>query len=144
MDDLAFSGNSASQVIGLVVATLTKAGFRVSHRKIKRMGPGNRKLLNNLVLGKFVTVQKQYRGRIRAGIHNLRCGKVAADEIGAYVESLNGNINYLRLFDPRRAANLQQQAGSCLCQIGCGSVMMDARAPVTTDSSCVSRIATSR
>jgi len=144
VDDLAFSGNSASQVIGLVVATLTKAGFRVSHRKIKRMGPGDRKLLNNLVLGKFVTVQKQYRGRIRAGIHNLRCGKVAADEIGAYVESLNGNINYLRLFDPRRAANLQQQAGSCLCQIGCGSVMMDARAPVTTDSSCVSRIATSR
>src|SRR5689334_12859687 len=69
IDDLAFSGNSASQVIGLVVATLINAGFTVSHRKIKRMGPGNRKVLNNLVLGKFVTVQKQYRARIRAGIH---------------------------------------------------------------------------
>ena len=77
VDDLAFSGNSASHVIGLVVATLMKAGFRVAHRKIKRMGPGDRKLLNNLVLGKFVTVQRQYKGRIRAGIHNLKCGKVA-------------------------------------------------------------------
>lgn len=109
IDDLAFSGNSAPKIIGPVVETLMKAGFRVAHRKIELMGPRDRKVLNKLVLGKFVTVQKQYKGRIRAGIHNLKCGKVAADEIGAYVEGLNGNIGYLRLFDPKKAAQLQQQ-----------------------------------
>ena len=39
VDDLAFSGNCAPQIIGPVVATLMKAGFRVAHRKIKLMGP---------------------------------------------------------------------------------------------------------
>jgi len=78
VDDLAFSGHSPAQVIEPVIATLAKAGFQVSHRKIKRMGAGAKKVLNNLVLGKFVTVRKQYRARIRAGIHNFKCGKVPA------------------------------------------------------------------
>jgi RNA-directed DNA polymerase len=107
VDDLAFSGDSVSSVIGPVIATLMKAGFRVSHRKIKRMGPRDRKVLNNLVLGKFTTVSKQYRARIRAGIHNLKCGRVSAPEIGAYVEGLRGNISYLQLFDPKKAAGMR-------------------------------------
>jgi RNA-directed DNA polymerase len=107
VDDLAFSGNSASQVVGPVIAVLVSAGFRVSHRKIALMGPTDRKLLNKLVLGEFVTVQKQYKARIRAGIHNLVCGKVAPAEVGAYVESLKGSINYLGLFDPGRADKLR-------------------------------------
>lgn len=103
IDDLAFSGNSVSGIIEPVVATLMRSGFRVSHHKTKYMGPGDRKVLNNLVLGKFVTVQKQYRSRIRAGIHNLRSGQVPTHDIAAYVEGLRGSIGYLRLFDPRRA-----------------------------------------
>jgi RNA-directed DNA polymerase len=107
VDDLAFSGNTVSSVVGPVIATLIKAGFRVSHRKINRMGPRDRKELNNLVLGKFVTVRKEYRARIRAGVHNLKCGRVPEHEIGAYIEGLRGSIGYLRLFDPSRAAGLQ-------------------------------------
>jgi hypothetical protein len=115
VDDLAFSGNSPSQVIGPVISTLVKAGFRVSHRKIKRMGAGDKKVLNNLVLGKFVTVQKQYRARIRSGIHNFKCGKVPVAEAGAYFETLKGNIGYLRLFDPNKAAKLEQSLrGTCV------------------------------
>lgn len=108
VDDLAFSGHSPAQIIGPVVATLIKAGFRVSHRKIKRMGTGDRKVLNKLVLGRFVTVQKQYRARIRAGIHNFKCGKVPVADTGAYFEALKGNTRYLRLFDPRKAASLER------------------------------------
>lgn len=109
VDDLAFSGNSASQVVGPVISVLQKAGFRVSHRKIVLMGPADRKLLNKLVLSKLVTVQKQYKARIRAGIHNLVCGKVRAGEVGAYVESLRGSINYIGLFDPNKANKLRLQ-----------------------------------
>jgi RNA-directed DNA polymerase len=112
VDDLAFSGDSASKIIGPVVQTLAEAGFRVSHQKIKRMGPGDRKVLNNLVLGKFITVRKQYRARIRAGIHNLKCGRVPVHDAEAYVVGLRGNIGYLRLFDSKKAVGLELQLES--------------------------------
>lgn len=118
VDDLAFSGQSPAQVIGPVVSTLIKAGFRVSHRKIERMGTRDRKVLNKLVLGKFITVQKQYRARIRAGIHNLLCSRVPADETGAYIEGLKGNIGYLRLFDPRKAAIQEQRLREACAEAG--------------------------
>lgn len=118
VDDLAFSGDSPAHVIGDVVATLIKAGFRVSHRKIKQMNSRDRKVLNGLVLGKFITVQKQYRARIRAGIHNFKSGKVMAADAGAYVEGLKGNISYLRLFDPRRAATLELHLRDICIELG--------------------------
>ena len=106
----AFSGDSAPRIIGPVIAVLMKAGFRVSHQKLRVMGPGDSKIfLNKLVLGRFVTVQKQYIGRIRAGIHNLKGGKVAAIEVDDYVQSLEGSVNYLRLFYTRRAPRIHQQ-----------------------------------
>jgi RNA-directed DNA polymerase len=108
VDDLAFSGDSAPQIIGPVIAVLTKAGFRVSHQKIEVMGPRKRKILNKLVLGRFVTVQQQYVERLKAGVHNLRCGKIPASDIHSYIESLEGSISYLRLFDARKAARLRE------------------------------------
>jgi RNA-directed DNA polymerase len=114
VDDLAFSGDSAPRIVGPVIAVLMKAGFRVAHPKIKVMGPGKRKILNKLVLGRFITVQKKYISRIRAGIHNLQHGRVATAEMN-YVESLEGSINYLRLFDLRKAGKLQEQLRQLLC-----------------------------
>jgi RNA-directed DNA polymerase len=107
IDDLAFSGDSVSEIIGPVVAILMRSGFRVRHQKIKYMGTADRKVLNNLALGRFITVQKEYRSRIRAGIHNLKRGRVQAHDAPAYVRSLLGNIGYLRLFDPARAEAMQ-------------------------------------
>jgi RNA-directed DNA polymerase len=98
IDDLAFSGTSAPNIIGPVLSVLMRSGFKVSHRKLRRMGPKDRKLLNKLVLGKFVTVQKQYRSRIRAGIHNLACGKVPSQTAEAYINGLSG-----RIIDPKKA-----------------------------------------
>lgn len=103
VDDLAFSGESVGNVVGIAITTLTKAGFRVAHNKIKRMAPGDRKELNKLVLGRFITVRKEYRTGIRAGIHNLLCGKVRDGELEGYIEGLKGKINYLGLFDNRKA-----------------------------------------
>jgi RNA-directed DNA polymerase len=118
IDDLAFSGDSAANVVGPVIGLLMEAGFRVSHQKVRRMGPGERKILNNLVLGKFVTVQKQYKSRIRAGIHNLRCGRIPRHETGAYIEGLRGCIGYLRLFDTKRASALELQLAMACEELG--------------------------
>lgn len=114
VDDLAFSGDFALRIVGPVIAVLAKGGFSLSHQKLRVMGPGDRKILNKLVLGRFVTVQKQYISRIRAGIHNLKCGRVAAIDVDDYVQSLEGSVNYLRLFDTTKAGKLQEQVSQLL------------------------------
>lgn len=111
LDDLAFSGDAAPRILGRIITILTKAGFRVSHQKIRVMGPRNRKILNNLVLGRFVTVRHEYIRQIRAGIYNLGHGRVSDSEVIARIESLRGSINFLRLFDIRKANVLLYQLG---------------------------------
>jgi RNA-directed DNA polymerase len=90
VDDLAFSGLKAREIVPNVVNVLMQAGFRLSHQKIKVMGAGDRKTLNKLVLSKFVSVEKAYLSRIRAGIRNLRVGKVPSTEVAVYIRSLAG------------------------------------------------------
>jgi len=109
VDDLAFSGDTAPKIVGPVIAALRNGGFSASHQKIKIMGPGNRKVLNNLVIGRFVTVRKEYVTRIRAGIHNLMCGKVGPSEVDGYVSSLEGSIGYLGLFDSKKSEKYRRQ-----------------------------------
>jgi hypothetical protein len=71
------------------------------------MRPGSKKTINNLVLGRLITVENRYLKRIRAGINNLKIGRVPEPGVVKYVMSLDGQINYVRLFDPRAAARLQ-------------------------------------
>ena len=71
------------------------------------MRPGEKKTINGLVLGRLITVENRYLKRIRAGIHNLQIGRVPQSDIGKYVMSLQGQINYVRLFDPTKAARLR-------------------------------------
>lgn len=109
VDDLAFSGMKAREIIPSVISALIQAGFRLSHQKIKVMGAGDRKTLNKLVLSKFVAVERAYISRIRAGIHNLQVGKVPNSEIGAFVRALEGSINYVHLMQPQKAVKLRSQ-----------------------------------
>src|SRR6266852_5597418 len=107
VDDLVFSGESARDITPLVIKVLLESGFKVRHRKIKVMRPGSKKTINNLVLGRLITVENRYLKRIRAGINNLKIGRVPEPGVVKYVMSLEGQINYVRLFDPKAAARLQ-------------------------------------
>jgi hypothetical protein len=109
VDDLAFSGLNAREIVQSVVSALIQAGFRLSHQKIKIMGAGDRKTLNKLVLSKFVSVERTYVSRIRAGIHNLCVGKVPNADVPAYVRGLEGSINYVHLMQPQKAAKFRSQ-----------------------------------
>jgi hypothetical protein len=71
------------------------------------MRPGGKKTINKLVLGRVITVENRYLKRIRAGIHNLEIGRVPEPGVVKYVMSLEGQINYVRLFDPKAAARLR-------------------------------------
>jgi hypothetical protein len=107
VDDLVFSGEQACDLVPLVIEILRNSGFRVAHKKIEVMRPGERKTINGLVLGQFVTVKREYLGQIRAGIHNLTTEKVEGSAIEGYVLSLEGQINYVRLYDPKKADRLR-------------------------------------
>jgi hypothetical protein len=85
LDDLAFSGPNAHELIPVVIRELLNSGFRVSHRKIKVMGPGDRKTLNKLVLGRGVSVDKGYLKRTRSASTTLRL-----------VESLTTRLRHIR------------------------------------------------
>jgi len=108
VDDLAFSGHHARDVVPSVINILRESGFSVAHRKIKVMGPGNKKTINGLTLGRFIRADKGYSQRIRAGIHNLEIGKVSEAEVASYVASLEGQISYVGLFDTRKATRLRE------------------------------------
>ena len=108
VDDLAFSGDTPQQLIGDVIKILGQAGFTVSHRKIKIMGPGSRKTLNKLVLSRVPAVDRKYVAQIRSAIHKLRTHAVQPSAREAYLRGLSGRINYLRLFDPERAARIER------------------------------------
>lgn len=107
VDDLTFSGENARDVTPEVIKILRESGFAVAHRKIKVMGPGERKTVNGLVLGRFITVERRYIRKIRAGIHNLSVGKVPPSQTARYVLSLEGQINYVGLYDAKKASSLR-------------------------------------
>jgi hypothetical protein len=71
--------------------------------------------LNKLALGRFVTVQ--VTERVEPGFP-LQVNKVPVAEAGVYFEGLKGNIGYLLLFDPRKAASLEQRLRDTCAELG--------------------------
>jgi retron-type reverse transcriptase len=109
VDDLAFSGEGAREVIATVVAALRRAGFSLSHKKLKVMGRGTRKVLNGVLANQFPNVLPDRIARLRSGIHKLETGQVAAHEAGRYVRQLRGGIAYVASIAPRKAARLTKE-----------------------------------
>jgi RNA-directed DNA polymerase len=103
VDDMAFSGEGARQVIGAAIRTLNKHGLSVSRKKLDIMGPRSQKCLTGVVPGPRPTVTRRYLNRIRAGIHNLRTGRVPHGQESKYIASLVGRIAFVRSIDPVKA-----------------------------------------
>lgn len=106
IDDLAFSGDSPQEIIRTVTQTLSSAGFGISHRKLKIMGPGDRKLLVGLVLNRFPNIRRQYVGQVRSGIHKLRTGIVSPSDLLPYNDSLDGKIRHIGALAPTKGQKL--------------------------------------
>lgn len=119
VDDLAFSGKNAREVIGVAVKALSGAGFSVSHRKMKVMGAGDRKVLTGLLLGKQPAVLPQRVSNLRSGIHKLRTGKVPLGLQESYVRSLRGGINFVGLISQHKARPLHEELDDCLIALHC-------------------------
>lgn len=109
VDDLAFSGENSRCVIQIAVDVLRAAGLAVSHKKLRVMGPGSRKILNGIVVGRKLNVTSQYRNGIRSGIHKLRVGVVDQATFDLYVKSMNGSIDHVSRFNTRLGNRLREE-----------------------------------
>jgi RNA-directed DNA polymerase len=109
VDDIPLSGDSAREVINIAVLVFRRAGFVVSHRKLKIMGPGERKVINGTVAGPRPGVPKELLRRLRSGIHKLQIGMVSQGDQHKYVLSLKGRISHVGTIDRRKAGRLSEE-----------------------------------
>ncbi len=116
VDDLAFSGDNARDVINVAVRALAASGFSAPHKKQKMMAPGTRKVLTKVLLGKFPTVLPERISQLRSGIHKLKIGQIVARDLPPYLQSLKGSIAHVASIDPRRGKMLQDQLTSVLVE----------------------------
>jgi RNA-directed DNA polymerase len=114
VDDLAFSGRHAREVIEVAVKALSGAAFSVSHRKMKIMGAGDRKVLTGLLLGKLPGVLPERLSNLRSGINKLRTGRVPLGLQESYIRSLRGSINFVGLINQGKARPLHEELDDCL------------------------------
>jgi hypothetical protein len=107
VDDLAFSGANARDVLPTVIQTLKDSGLAVSRSKLRIMGPGTRKVLNGVLLGHFPSVLPERVSQLSAGIHNLKIGLVPEQSRRNYIQRLGSSIAQVASISPRKAAPLQ-------------------------------------
>lgn len=104
IDDLAFSGERAKDLIEPSVSLLAANGLKVKRDKIEIMGPRAVKLLTGTRLGsREVRAPKDKISRVRAGIHNLRVGLVSPNDEERYIMGLVGQLRFIHQLCPRDA-----------------------------------------
>jgi RNA-directed DNA polymerase len=109
VDDLAFSSDNPRPIIGTVISTLRKGGFRISRKKLEITGPGARKILNGVVVGpSSLGVPPERLARIRSGIHKLRMGAVSTADVPRYLQRLRGSIAQLATINAKRARRFRK------------------------------------
>jgi RNA-directed DNA polymerase len=114
IDDLAFSGARAREMIQIAASVLAGHGLRISHKKIKIMGPQEIKLLTGTRLGKLqARASKDKISRVRSGIHKLKLGLVPQDEHQAYVDSLIGQLRYIEQLSSKDSLKCARELSKC-------------------------------
>ena len=108
IDDLAFSSDDPRPVIELVIRVLREQGLRISRRKLEITGPGSRKILNGVMLGRAFGVPPDRLSRIRSGIHKLGQGYVPAAQFEGYLRSLRGSIAQIKTINAKKAESLEK------------------------------------
>lgn len=114
VDDLAFSGGDSRAILEVVIPTLHRSGFLISRKKLKIMGPGDRKTLTGVLIGRFPSVLGERLAQIRSGIHKLEANQVASRDIVAYVGALRSRIAQIRTIYPSRSDKLKFQLEAVL------------------------------
>jgi hypothetical protein len=101
IDDLAFSGEHAPELIQVAASALAAHGLRLSRKKIRIMGPRATKVLTGTRLGAGqVRAPKEKLSRIRSGIHKLRTGLVREEDEEKYISGLVAQLRFIHQLCP--------------------------------------------
>jgi RNA-directed DNA polymerase len=101
VDDLAFSGTRAREIIELAVRVLAQEHLAVSRSKIKIMGPRAAKLLTGTRLGQDkVRAPHDLTSRVRAAIHKVGSGQSLPGSEEAYLKSVRSQVKHIERLCP--------------------------------------------
>lgn len=104
IDDLAFSGDLARDVIQIAARTLAANGLRISRDKLKIMGPGSEKLITGTRLGAGgIRAPREKLKRIRSGIHHFEIGHVHDNKAERYLKGLVAQLRFVHQLCPKDA-----------------------------------------
>lgn len=110
IDDLAFSGEKARDMIQVAVDVLKRHNLKLSRKKIKIMGTRQSKNLTGTRLGNcIVRAPRELCDRARAAIHKLECNLIDAKERERYVNSVRALIQHIRSICPKDAKRLAEK-----------------------------------
>jgi RNA-directed DNA polymerase len=110
IDDLAFSGERARELIQPAVLVLAAHGLRVKREKIKIMGPSAIKVLTGTRLGyQQVRAPKDKLSRIRSGIHKLRSKRVDKQDEERFILGLVGQLRFISQICPEDVCDCARQ-----------------------------------
>jgi hypothetical protein len=112
IDDLAFSGERARDLIQPAISLLAANGLKVKREKIRIMGPSAVKLLTGTRLGsRQVRAPKEKLSRVRSGIHKLRTGLVPPEDEERYILGLVGQLRFINQLCPHDGSNYARELG---------------------------------
>ncbi len=104
IDDLAFSGERARELIQIAAETLRANGLRISRKKVQIMGPRAPKLITGTRLGAAeIRAPREKLSRIRSGIHKIERGLVEAEETEKYLKGLVAQLRFIHHLCPKDA-----------------------------------------
>lgn len=101
IDDLAFSGERAREIIEFAVRVLAHERLAISRSKIKIMGPRATKLLTGTRLGsERVRAPRDLTSRVRAAVYKIERGEPLPISEEEYLESLRSQIKHVERLCP--------------------------------------------
>jgi len=107
IDDLAFSGGCARELIPISARVLQGEKLRISRSKIRIMGSRDVKLITGARLGRDgVRAPKDKLLRIRSGIHKLGSEQMTSENQARFVKSLVAQLRYIDRLNPSDAGTL--------------------------------------
>ena len=107
--DIYIDSSEGEEALVQVLEALRAGGFSVSHKKLRIMGPGDRKVLCGVLMGKFPNVVRERISNLRSGIHKLRAGRVPWATREEYLRALDGGIQQVATINARRGKALAEQ-----------------------------------
>jgi hypothetical protein len=120
VDDMAFSGRRASQLISATAKAVSRVGLRTWRKEKLKITPrSERQEVTGLTVNSSVgpSVSRKKRDRIRAAIHALQ--RVQSEsEFENQLRSIRGRLTHLCSFNPGAANRLQRRLGDVLSASG--------------------------